>query len=47
MNRTYVESALGAVVAVSFHEALDFGLAMPANAFTLAVLLGAAVGVSL
>ena len=39
-------AALGAVVAVSFHEAIDFGLAMPANAFTLAVLLGAAVGVS-
>jgi hypothetical protein len=38
--------AMGAVVAVSLHEALDFGLAMPANAFTLAVLLGVAVGVS-
>lgn len=38
--------ALGALVAVALHEALDFGLAMPANAFTLAVMLGLAVGVS-
>jgi len=45
-SRAAALGALGAVVAVSFHEALDFGLAMPANAFTLAVVLGLAVGVS-
>jgi len=39
-------AGLGALVAVAFHEAVDFGLAMPANAFALAVVLGMAVGVS-
>lgn len=34
-------AALGAVVAVGIHEALDFGLTIPANAFTMAVVVGA------
>jgi O-antigen ligase len=33
-------AALGALVSVALHEALDFGLTMPGNAFTLAVLIG-------
>ena len=37
-------AALGALVAVGLHETLDFGLTMAANAFTLAVVLGAAAG---
>lgn len=35
-------AGVGAVVAVGFHEFLDFGLTQPANAFTLAVLVGVA-----
>ncbi len=35
-------AALGALAAVAVHELLDFGLTIPANAFTLAVLVGAA-----
>lgn len=35
-------AGVGAVAAVGFHELLDFGLTQPANAFTLAVLLGVA-----
>ncbi len=35
-------AALGALGAVAVHELLDFGLTLPANAFTLAVLVGAA-----
>ncbi len=34
---------LGALAALGFHELLDFGLTLPANSFTLAVLLGVAV----
>jgi O-antigen ligase len=34
-------AAFGALISVGAHECLDFGLAMPGNAFTLAVLLGA------
>ncbi|HEX3554452.1 MAG TPA: O-antigen ligase family protein [Thermoanaerobaculia bacterium] len=34
-------AALGIVTSVGLHECLDFGLTMPANAATLAVLLGA------
>lgn len=33
-------AGLGALIAVGFHELLDFGLTLPANSFTLAVLLG-------
>ncbi len=35
-------AALGALAAVAVHELLDFGLTIPANAFALAVLVGAA-----
>lgn len=35
-------AGLGALAAVAFHELFDFGLTQPANAFTLAVLLGVA-----
>jgi len=35
-------AALGALVAVGLHSFADFGLTMPANAFTLAVVAGAA-----
>ncbi|MBW8875442.1 MAG: O-antigen ligase family protein [Acidobacteria bacterium] len=35
-------AALGVLVSVGLHECLDFGLTMPANTATLAVLLGAA-----
>jgi len=40
-------AALGILVSVGIHECLDFGLAMPANALTLAVLLGAATAARL
>ena len=43
-NRAVALAALGALVAVALHSALDFGLTMPANAFVLAVLCGAAAG---
>ena len=35
-------AALGALAALAIHEPLDFGLTLPANALTLAVLVGAA-----
>jgi O-antigen ligase len=35
-------AVLGALTAVGLHECFDFGLTMPGNAFTLAVLAGAA-----
>ncbi|HEY2295200.1 MAG TPA: O-antigen ligase family protein [Thermoanaerobaculia bacterium] len=35
-------AALGVLVSLAVHEELDFGLSMPGNAVTLAVLLGAA-----
>lgn len=35
-------AALGMLAAVAIHEAFDFGLTLPANAFSLAVLAGAA-----
>jgi O-antigen ligase len=38
---------LGAVASVAAHEALDFGLNLPANAMLLAVLVGAALGAGL
>jgi O-antigen ligase len=40
-------AACGLLVSVGIHESLDFGLAMPANAVTLAVLLGAAMAAKL
>jgi hypothetical protein len=39
-ERAAALGVLGALVAVAIHSCLDFGLAMPANAATLAVLLG-------
>ena len=43
-SRSAALAGLGAVIVVAFHEAVDFGLTMPANAFTLAVVLGASLG---
>lgn len=43
-SRAFALAALGAVLAVGLHETLDFGLTMPANAVTLAVIVGAALG---
>jgi hypothetical protein len=40
-------AVLGALAAVGLHECFDFGLTMPANAFTLAVLAGAACSAGL
>jgi O-antigen ligase len=40
-------AACGLLASVGIHESLDFGLAMPANAVTLAVLLGAAMAAKL
>ncbi len=39
-------AALGTVVASGLHSVFDFGLTIPANAFTLAVIAGAAVSAS-
>lgn len=41
-DRAAALAGLGIFVSLLVHEALDFGLTMPANAFTAAVLLGAA-----
>jgi len=40
-------AALGVLASVAIHEAFDFGLTLPANALTLAVLLGAAASARL
>ncbi len=45
-SRAVALAALGALVGVGLHEALDFGLTMPANALTMAVVLGVALGSS-
>ncbi|MDY7092280.1 MAG: O-antigen ligase family protein [Acidobacteriota bacterium] len=45
-DRGAVLAAVGALVTAGAHELLDFGLTMPANAVTLAVLAGAALAVS-
>ena len=37
-------AALGAVIGVTLHSFLDFGLTIPANAFTLAIVCGLACG---
>jgi O-antigen ligase len=41
-DRAAVLAALGALVSLSIHESIDFGLTMPATAVTLAALLGTA-----
>jgi O-antigen ligase len=41
-DRAAALAAFGALASLSIHEALDFGLTMPGNAVTLAVLLGSA-----
>jgi O-antigen ligase len=43
-DRAAAIAALGALAAVAFHSLLDFGLTMPANAATLAIVVGAAAG---
>ncbi|HEX9668736.1 MAG TPA: O-antigen ligase family protein [Thermoanaerobaculia bacterium] len=43
-DRAAALAALGALAALAVHEAVDFGLTIPANALTLAVVLGAALG---
>ncbi len=42
-DRAPALAALGALAAVGVHELVDFGLTMPANAFSLAVVCGAAL----
>ena len=44
-DRAAALAAIGALVAVAAQETLEFGLTMPANAFTLAVVCGAACAV--
>ena len=41
-DRAAALAAFGALVSLALHEAMDFGLTMPGNAVTLAVVLGAA-----
>jgi hypothetical protein len=43
-DRAAALAILGSLAAVGLHELLDFGLTMPANAVTLAVLAGTALG---
>ena len=43
-ERLFVLGTLGALASVAVHEALDFGLTLPANALLLVVLVGAALG---
>jgi O-antigen ligase len=43
-ERAAALAALGALAGVGLHELVDFGLTMPANAFTLAIVVGAALG---
>jgi hypothetical protein len=42
-ERAAVLAAVGALVAVAIHAVTDFGLTLPANAFTLSVVVGAAI----
>lgn len=44
-NRAAALAVFGALVSVLIHEAVDFGLTMPGNAITLAVLVGAGLAV--
>lgn len=46
-DRATALAGLGIAVSLLVHEALDFGLTMPANGFTAAVLLGVATSVPL
>lgn len=46
-DRAAALAGLGIVVSLLVHETVDYGLTMPANAFTAAVLLGAAASVPL
>jgi len=46
-DRAAALAAIGAVVAVGLQELLEFGLTLPANSFTLAVVCGAALAVPL
>ena len=43
-TRAAALAALGALISVGLHEIFDFGLVMPANALTLAAVVGAALG---
>ena len=43
-DRAAALAALGALAAVAVHEAFDFGLTLPANAFVLTAVCGAAAG---
>jgi hypothetical protein len=42
-DRAAALAALGALAAVAVHSCFDFGLSMPANSATLAIILGAAL----
>lgn len=44
-DRAMALAGLGALCAIGFHETVDFGLTMPATAFTLVSLLGAALAI--
>lgn len=46
-DRAAALAALGALASAGMHEAVDFGLTMPANAFALLVICGAACGARL
>jgi O-antigen ligase len=46
-NRAAALAVFGALASVLIHEAVDFGLTMPGNALTLAVLVGAGLAVPL
>lgn len=46
-DRATALAGLGIVVALLVHEAVDYGLTMPANAFTVVMILGAAANVPL
>jgi O-antigen ligase len=43
-DRAAALAGYGALVAAAVHSALDFGLTIPANALSLAVIVGAALG---
>ena len=42
-DRAAALAALGALTAVAVHSCFDFGLVMPANSVTLAIVVGAAL----
>ncbi len=46
-DRAAALAAVGALVSVAIHESFDFGLTLPANALSLAVLVGAAASARL